>query len=211
MSARAVSGFADRNETRVEFQGDGRAQDEPSGLQADDRVDARARVPVGDGGHHGAQRGRGRQQRGDVLERDARLGEVGNVADARRDQVAQVVAAGELFGHGVGSSRLRRRFGVQGWGIRGRGGNDGEQRAPAPRCGAGAPVPRRSPPRRRGGQFLGPPEPPGKSGRSSTGVSSGVPWPGVTTSPMPIFSIRIREPGEISSSTSFSRTSTTVP
>ncbi|TQN31248.1 hypothetical protein FHX37_1145 [Haloactinospora alba] len=52
---------------------------------------------------------------------------------------------------------------------------------------------------------------PGKSGRSSTGVSSDMPSFGVITSPIPAFIILIRAPGEISSSTSLSRTSTTVP
>ena len=98
---RQLAGLADRHEPDAEGQRHRRGQDEAARLHADDLVDDDLAVGV-------AARPRQRihdqreghvvvEQRGDVLERHPRLGEVGDVAHPRPDQVAE--ALGLALGH----------------------------------------------------------------------------------------------------------------
>src|SRR5215218_10557532 len=87
--------LADGHEAGPEVVGDRRGQDEPAGLDADHLVD----VAAAEVDHRLVDdRGEGDlvgQQRGDVLEDDPRLGEVGDVADAVPDTL-------DVDGHGQG-------------------------------------------------------------------------------------------------------------
>ena len=78
-----LAGLAHRHERRPEVVGDGGGEDEAAGLDADDAVDLDVAEAVGelvDGPAEGAGVA---EQRGDVPERDAGLGEVGDLADQR--------------------------------------------------------------------------------------------------------------------------------
>lgn len=78
---RELAWFADGNEADVEFQCQRSGEDEPTGLSGDDRVDL---VAAPWGGELLDRVAEGRwigEQRRDVAEQDAWLGEVGDVAD----------------------------------------------------------------------------------------------------------------------------------
>jgi len=73
--------LADQAEPGRQAAGDGRPEDEPAALGPDDQVDVVAAERVGQQFDRQGQPRRIGQQRRDVAEQDARLGEVGDVAD----------------------------------------------------------------------------------------------------------------------------------
>ncbi|MPM19014.1 hypothetical protein SDC9_65432 [bioreactor metagenome] len=108
-----LAGLADRHETGPQGDRHRGADDEATGLHADHHVD------VGRGGRDelvdgGPEAGRVAEQRGDVLEADALLREVRDVADQRGDQSAPVHGGGRPGQGGRGHVRslqcVRRRW-----------------------------------------------------------------------------------------------------
>jgi len=71
------AGLADGNKPGVEPIGEGRAEDESAGLDAEDEVDALLEIVSGKGVDHFGEAGLVFKQRGDVVEEDAGLGKVG--------------------------------------------------------------------------------------------------------------------------------------
>ena len=91
---RQLAGLAHGDERGAEAVGDRRGEDEPARLDADDPVDLDVAEPVGQLVDRPAERGGVAEQRRDVAERDARLREVGDLADQR--------AAATVVGDDVG-------------------------------------------------------------------------------------------------------------
>src|SRR5512132_3745290 len=90
-----LAGLADGDEAGAEVVGDRRGQDEPAGLDADHLVDVAAAEVDDRLVDHRREADLVGQQRGDVLEDDPRLWEVGHVADEGPQTLA-------VDGHGGG-------------------------------------------------------------------------------------------------------------
>ena len=84
---RQLAELAHRHEAGAELVGQRRAEDEAARLHADHEVDLRAADLLGHAVDHLAERVRLLEERGDVVEADARLREVGDLAD----EAAQIV------------------------------------------------------------------------------------------------------------------------
>ena len=82
-SCRQLAELAHRHEAGADAVGDRRAEDEAAALDADDEVDALAAYGVGQRVDRQLEALGVPQQRGDVVEQDARLGEVRDVANLR--------------------------------------------------------------------------------------------------------------------------------
>ena len=74
-------GLADGDEAGVEAVGEGGAEDEAAGLDAEDEVDFAADVVGGEGVDELGEAGLVAEEGGDVVEEDAGFGEVGDGAD----------------------------------------------------------------------------------------------------------------------------------
>jgi len=81
-------GLADRDEAGVEAVGERGAEDEAAGFDAEDHVDVFADVVRGEGVDELGEAGFILEQRGDVVEEDAGLGEVGDRADELLERLA---------------------------------------------------------------------------------------------------------------------------
>src|SRR5438093_7583322 len=71
--------LAHRDETCAEMVGQGWCEDEATGLHSDNGINLSAAEVVGDPVNHGAQSTRVLEQRGDVVEENARIGEIGDL------------------------------------------------------------------------------------------------------------------------------------
>ena len=86
---RQLARLAGEHEPRVELQRKRRAEQEATRLGGEHAVGAQRSGEPREAVDRALQSRRARQQRGDVLEQDARLGEVGHVADDPRDRLGQ--------------------------------------------------------------------------------------------------------------------------
>src|SRR6185503_854453 len=78
---RQLARLAHGREPRADAIGDGGAEDEPAALDADDEIDPLVPEREREAVDGGAEAGRVLHQRGDVVEEDAGLGEIGDVAN----------------------------------------------------------------------------------------------------------------------------------
>ncbi len=97
--SRKFSGLAHRNEPRAQRVSDRRRKDEAAGFDPDHGIDPLAVVAVAQPVDDGLQPLRILQQRGDVIEQDAGLGEIRHLADQTFEMIH-----GRSFNSTIGAS-----------------------------------------------------------------------------------------------------------
>ena len=103
---RQLAKLAHGHEANTELVRDRRAEDEAARLHADDDVDVALPHPLHEPVDGRLERLAVLEERRDVLEQDARLGEVGDVADARREVLRRHRHARRLIDVRIGEQSL---------------------------------------------------------------------------------------------------------